>query len=148
MHSYKDADQQISNAGFVDVSKLSFNVLKDKAYRFEAWVIFQSSVTTMGVLIGVNGPSLGTLFARSSKQITAGGTPLAGMFQDAIITAYDTALPLSIAEISQGTNLLHIIQGLVIPAADGTFRVRMSKENVAGNATVKAGSYLKYRQLN
>lgn len=145
--SFKDADQPITNAGFVDVTKLTFPVKKGKAYRFESWVIYQSSVTTMGVQIALNGPALGTLMAKSAKQIAVGGTPLTDMFQEAILTAYDTPLPLAVAEVAQGANLLHTIEGIVIPNADGNFAVRMSKENVAGTATVKVGSYIKYRTM-
>lgn len=143
-----DADQAIASAGFVNINRLSFPLLSGKLYRFEAFLVFQASVTSVGALFGLNGPANPTtLIAKSSRQITVGGTPLAGMFQDSVLTAYDTPLPNSLGEIAATTNLLHIMEGIIVPSAAGTFAVRASKENVAGTVTVKQGSWLKYQQM-
>lgn len=44
--------------------------------------------------------------------------------------------------------MLWELRGVFIPSADGTFALRFNKENVAGTATIKAGSWLRYRVLN
>lgn len=147
---YKAADQAIISAGYVDITGLTFAVLAGKAYSIEAYIVFQSSATAMGVLIGFNGPLSPTLVSiNSRKEITAVATAGTDKFSEAVISAYDTANPASTAEVAQATNLVHQLYGIFVNGVNaGTFAMRLSKENVAGTATIKAGSWLKYRILN
>jgi hypothetical protein len=144
----KTGNQQITSAGFVDITDLTFAVSANTTYHFEAFVIFQSSATAMGVLFGVNGPAITLLFARSQKQITVSGTASTDMFSEAMLTAYDTPLPNSTAEPANNANLLWMVRGVIRCSAGGTFALRFSKENVAGTATIIAESFLKYRQIS
>ena len=143
------SDTSISAAGFVNIAGCTFAVTAGKTYHFEGFVVFQSSATAMGVLFGVSGPASPTLLAAvSRKQVTVGGTPSASMFMEAILVVYDTALPASTAEPAANTNQVWQVRGVIKPSASGTFALRMSKENVVGTATAKAGSHLKYRQMD
>lgn len=144
----KTADQQITAAGFVDISGLTFAVDAGQPYHFEGFVIFQSSATTCGALFAVNGPASPTLLAvRSMKQVTTPGTASTDMYSEATLTAYDTPLPNSTAEPAANTNLIWHVVGTFVPSASGTFALRFSKENVAGTITVKAHSWLRYRAI-
>jgi len=147
---FKASDQAITSAGFVDITSLGFAVASNKAYAFEFYLVYQSSATAMGVLIGVNGPASPALLSASSrKPITTPGTASTDMFSEAVLSAYDTAIPLSTSEINQATNLVHTLRGVFFNGSTaGTFTPRLSKENVAGTATIKAGSFGFYRLLN
>jgi len=141
------SDQPLSTAGFTDITGLKFAVAAQSNYPFEAFIIYQTSATAMGVRFAVNGPASPNLvMVRSQKQLTVGGTPSSDMFSDAILTAYDTPLHVSLMEPAATTNLLCMMRGVITTGSSGgVFALRFDKENVAGTATVKAGSFLKYR---
>lgn len=147
---FKAGDQAITSAGFVDVTGLSFSVAAGKAYLIEAHIVFRTSATAMACLLGFNGPASPTRISLlSRKEITAVATAGTDKMSEAVISAYDTANPLSTAEIAQNADLLHTFKGVFFNGANaGTFALRMSKENVAGTHTVMAGSWLRYRLLN
>ena len=142
--------QDITNAGFVDITGLTFAVAVNKAYQFEFFVVFRSSATAMGVLFGLNGPANPTrLYGLSRKQITTPATPSTDMFSEARLAAYDTPLPASAAEPIQASDLVWHCRGVFFNGANaGTFAARFSKENVAGTASIMPGSFGKYRLLN
>src|SRR3990167_7697447 len=147
---YKTAYQAITSAGYVNISDLTFAVAAGKAYLIEAYIVFQSSATAMGTLLAFNGPASPTLVSiLSRKEITAIATAGTDKFSEAVISAYDKANPVSTATIAQAANLLQEFRGVFVNGTNaGTFALRMSKENVAGTHTVKAGSWLRYRLLN
>lgn len=147
---FKSSDQQISSAGWVDISGMNFSVLSSKAYYIEAHIVYQTSATAMGVRIGVNGPASPTLLSLlSRKEITAIATAGTDKFSEAVISAYDTANPNSTSEIANNANLLHSFSGIFFNGLNtGTFTFRLDKENVAGTGTIKAGSFMRYRLLN
>lgn len=144
---YKTADQTISSTSFADITGLTFPVTAG-VYRFRAQIIHQTDNTARGNQFAVNGPTLTTLFAKSSKQATAGGTGSTDMFTDAIITAYDTANPASTTEVAATTNLLCTIEGIVQVSATGTFALRAKRSSATGSGTVKAGSNVDLERLD
>jgi len=148
---YKSADQSISAAGWVDISGMTFPVVANGAYLIEAYILFQTSTTAMGVWFGFNGPASPRLaHLVFSKEITAVATAGTDKFSEVGGTAYDTAYPTAAtSEIAQATNLLLKIRGVFVNGPNaGTFALRLNKENVSGTATVKEGSWLRYRKLN
>jgi hypothetical protein len=139
-------DTPITSAGFVDIAGLTFAVTSGNTYEFDGFVRFTTSTTAMGVLFGVNGPSLTTLCAQSRKQITVGGTASTDMFSEAILTAYDTPLPNSTSEAETAAQVWRVT-GTIKCSASGTVALRMSKENVAGTATALTGSFLRWQKI-
>lgn len=147
---YKSAQQDITVAGFVDISGLTFSVAANKAYAISAYIIFQSSVTTMGVLVGINGPaSPARVSIRSRKEITAVATAGTDKFSEAVLSTYNVANPNSTAEIAANTDLVYEFDGVFVNGVNaGTFAMRLSKENVAGTGRIMPGSWLSYKLLN
>jgi hypothetical protein len=145
----KTADQAITSSGWISVTDLSFTMTANKTYRLRGTVIFQSSTTAMGVLIGYTGPAATINALCVSKQVTVGGTAAATMFQDAVGVANDTAQPNSTAEPAANTNQVWFIDGMYqCGGSGGTFAIRFNKENVAGTATIKIKSYLNYKLMD
>lgn len=148
--SFKSADQASGLATFVDVSSLTLPVAANEALWVKWFIIYQSVITTTGARFAVNGPAAPSLlFMRSRKQTTIGTAASTDNFSDGILTAYDTALPASIAEPAQAVNLLCEIEGVFINGANaGTLAARMQSEIAGSNITAKAGSFVLYRRLN
>jgi hypothetical protein len=147
---YKGADQTITSAGYVDITGMTFAVAAGKAYSIEAHIVFRTSDVLMGVLIGFNGPASPALASIvSRREITAVATAGTDKFTEAVISAYNTSNPVSVGEIAANANLVQRFVGVFVNGVNaGTFALRLSKENVTGTATIKAGSWLKYRLLN
>jgi hypothetical protein len=141
-------DLPFTAQAFNDITGLSFAVAANGIYRFRAVVYFQTSVTTTAAQLGINGPTLTKLTMRSSKQIGVGATESTDMFQDAIITAYNTADPASTAEPSQTTDLVYNLEGIIQCSAAGTVILRMAKDVAAGTITVKAGSHIEFQRVD
>lgn len=140
--------QEFTATAFANITALTFPVLANGVYKFKAFIVFQTSVTTTAARIGVNGPTLTTLAALSRKQITAGGTASTDMFSEAILSAYDTALPASTDEIEATKDLIQEIEGTIVCSANGTVAIRMSKDVEAGTITVRPGSFLEFKRLD
>jgi len=146
----KTADQAFTSTTlFVSDASLMIPVAANTDYVFSFFIIFQSAATTTGARFALSGPAGFTLlFVESKKQITVGGTASTDMFSTAIITAYDTAAPVSTAEIAANTNLYHRFEGIFRNGATaGNLVLRVQSEVVASAITVKVGSYVRYRAV-
>lgn len=146
----KTADQAISSAGFVNVTDLGFTADASGVYFVKGFIMYQSSATTMGVLLSFNGPASPTkMRIHTAKELTAVATAGTDKFSEVVATAYDTPNPNSTAEIAAGADLLFWFEGVFVNGANaGTFTLRLSKENVAGTATIMANSYMQYQKIN
>lgn len=147
---YVSTQQDITAAGFVDITNLTFAVAANKAYAIMAHIIYQSSSTAMGVTFGVNGPASPARNAiMTRKMIIAPTTPGTDQMSTGMTAAYDTPLPNSVGEPSQVIDLVTEYSGTFLNGANaGTFALRFSKENVAGTASIMPGSWMKYKLLN
>lgn len=136
---YNASGQNITAAGFVDVTGMTFSVAANKAYFVEAYVIYTTSSSAMGCRFGINGPTSPTAVAMT---VIKGQAAVTGF-----MTAYDTADPNSISE-GATSNQPFFMRGLFVNGANaGTFALRMDKENVAGTFTIVAAS-MRYKLLN
>jgi len=146
----KTADQAITVAGFVNVTDLGFTADASGVYFVKGFIMYQSSATTMGVLLSFNGPASPTkMRIHTAKELTAVATAGTDKFSEVVATAYDTPNPNSTAEIAANTDQLFWFEGVFVNGANaGTFTLRLSKENVAGTATIMANSYMQYQKIN
>lgn len=138
----KTANQDITSAGWVDVTGLSFAVVDGGYYRYHAFLVYQVSTISMAIFFGVNGPT-GTNRALHRKKVSV-GISVDG-FTEQHLNAFDTSL-VTTGEPSTG-ECLYTIEGSFVATADGTFTIRLDKENVVGTGTVLAGSILEYRRV-
>ncbi|HUV85444.1 MAG TPA: hypothetical protein VMV86_07030 [Methanosarcinales archaeon] len=137
----------VSNAttNFADVTGLTFNMLANKDYIFEAWLIFQSSSTSVGIKFAVNGPASPVAIVNIchipiALTLYASCAMLASR-------AYDTGTP-SVSVDTKDANLLCKMDGIVRNGNNaGALTVRFAAE-AAGTVKVMTGSVLRYRQTN
>lgn len=139
------ADVANSTTTFADITGLSFAVVANKTYIFEAWLIFQSSTSTVGIKVAGNGPASPTAFVLNAHipiniTLYASDSMLASR-------AYDTGTP-SVSVDTINANLLCEVRGILRNGASaGTFALRFAAE-AAGTVTIKAGSVLRYKQVD
>lgn len=145
---YASADVVNATTSFADVTGLTASLQAGKKYAFEAMLFHQTNATTTGAQFGVNIGAVPTqLNLSASQQITASVTN-ATYGSSAMVTARDTAAV--VETTGPGTNnFLAWLTGFIIPSADGTFAIRCASEvAVASGLTVKAGSWLRIREVD
>jgi hypothetical protein len=123
-----------------DVTGLSFLVLASKAYYFKFYINYSAANTSTGSRFSISGPAFASLCYMSEYSLTATTTT-----RNANVINYD--LPATTNTTSGqlvGNNA--VIEGYIIPSADGTVIARFASEG--GSAiTAKAGSVVYYQQL-
>lgn len=128
-----------------DITGLSFNVLAGNRYYFKFVINYSSAANTTGARFSISGPtSPFSLNYTSEYSLTATTTT-----RNANNISYDlpAASNASSAQaITFGGNLA-IIEGFIIPSADGTVIGRFASEVANSAITAKAGSVVYYQQL-
>lgn len=131
-----------------DITGLNFPVVNGGSYAFRARVPYKVSASAEGARFGTNSPATSFRMIESIKQVvdirTTGSTDA---MSHAILTANDTAVPLSVSEPLTNTNLLWQCEGTFIASADGTFTLRASKESTSNILSILPTAWLEWRQL-
>lgn len=130
---------------FADITGLSFTMVANKDYIFEAWILFQSNTAATGIKFAGNSAAAATAFGLLAH------IPIALTLYASCVTlaarAYDTGTP-SVSVDATNSNLLCKIDGLVrCGASGGTFALRFAAETT-GVVKIMTGSVLRYRQTN
>ena len=148
-YGYVSVQQDITSAGFVDITNCTFPIAANEAYRAEWYIPYQTSTTAMGVLFGVNGPSSPTRISfATAKQTTVNTAGATTLFTFGHLIAYDTPVPNATSEPAQAADLVYEGKGVIVNGANaGTFALRLSKENVAGTASIMPGAWMSVRRL-
>jgi hypothetical protein len=126
-----------------DVTGLSFSVLNGKTYRFEFNIIYTAAATTTGSRWSINGPSTPTYLTYES---TYSLTTTTATF-NAHLQAYDSPAASNATSATTGNNLA-FINGVIRPSADGTLIARFASEVSSSAIVAKAGSSVRYQQLD
>lgn len=141
----KTSDQTTASTAYVDVTGLSFSVSANTDYAFTFYVVIQSSGTTNGYGVSLNGPAAPTALSyRTEYQASAeanGTEYTASTYRHD--TAYD-AMPAMISTQAANTDRYVQITGRLRNGANaGTLTVRAVSET-ALNITVMRGSWGTY----
>lgn len=133
-----------SSATAVDVTGLEFTPTASKTYEFEAVLRLRTATATVGPRPGLAWPT-GTTDGVAGIDMTSSATArlLANGNPNAAILAAVGGLPNTTQSYPAW------ITGNVTMGASpsGTVKVQMATETAGTNVTVKAGSYLKYREI-
>lgn len=129
------SDIYIYGTTLADVTGLSFSLTANTTYAYKFYVIWQSTKTTDGIAISMNGPTeVYTLYHITimSDVWSATTSNIFGRTWDeaTATTSIDTA----------DVNCIAIIEGKCCCSAAGTLIVRVASENASGKITVKQGS--------
>lgn len=125
-----------------DITGLSFPVTAGQRYYFKFVILYNSAVTTTGSRWAINGPAAPTsLMYNSEYSLTLTTSTRNGM-----VAAYDSPATANTSSASGQSNLA-LIEGYIVPSADGTVIGRFASEISASAITAKAGSILYWQQL-
>lgn len=137
----KGADTPNSTTTLADVVGLSFTALANKTYIIETWLRWDTSATTVGIKLAVNGPA-GPAFVS-----TCWFTPITTTTnQGNGGNAYDVGGIVASAAFTTN-NLAKLYCLFRNGNTQGTFVVRFAAETT-GTVTAKIGSVLRYRQVD
>lgn len=138
------ADFVTSSATAVDVTGLAFTPAEGKTYEFEAVLRLRTATATVGPRPGLAWPT-GTTDGVAGINMTSSATArlLVNGNPNAALLAAVGGLPNTTQSYPAW------ISGNVTMGASpsGTVKVKMATETAGTNVTVKAGSYLKYREI-
>jgi hypothetical protein len=134
----KTADQSnSSNTTLADVTDLLFPVEATGLYVFEFNLFVVAAATTTGLVIAVNGPTIGA--GRIKYGYVTNPTATSAFSGSA--NAYDTAL-VSTGVLSTTVGVLHQVKGVFKAGATaGNLQLRMRSEISGSNATIQQDSH-------
>lgn len=143
--SVTTGDASNATTAFADVTGLTFEMLANKTYIIEAWLIFQSNTAGTGIKFALNGP------ASPAAVLMLAHIPIALTLYASCVTlasrAYNTGTP-SVSVDTINANLMCKIDGIVRNGnTGGTLAIRFAAETT-GTVKVMTGSVLRYRQVD
>lgn len=131
-----DVTDSAGAATYADCTGLSFAVTSGTRYNFYALIWYTSAATTTGSKWAINGPATTNMAYTSRYTLTA--TSVTTNF----VTAYDTPSAANATSLTAGN--IAIVEGTILPSANGTVIVRFATEVDTSAVICKAGSTLEY----
>lgn len=126
-----------------DVTGLSFAVTSGRTYRFKFVAQYSAAATTTGSRWSINGPATTFLQYRSEYSLTATSRTI----NEGLGGAYDAPAASNTDSPSTSARNMAIVEGTIIPSANGTLILRFASE-VAGSAiTASANSYVEWEEV-
>lgn len=122
---------------------LSFAVTSGVTYRFRALIVFRTAALTTGIKLGVTTPAFTVFTGNCSIPFAADGA--GGIWHGFLTTSGDSVTSTGVPAIN--TDLLAVMDGLIVPSANGTVQVQHATEVAASAATIRRGSTLSYKAL-
>lgn len=123
-----------------DVTGLSFAVTSGNKYWFKFVITYTSAATTTGSRWAISGPATAYLAYVSNYSLTA----TSWTFNS--VVAYDTPAACN-ATSAATTGNTAVIEGIIVPSANGTVIARFASEVSNSAITAKAGSFVEYLQV-
>jgi hypothetical protein len=124
------------------ITDLDFPVESGERYHFRFVIPFTAAATTTGKRFSITGPASPTFLAYESRYHLTGTTQTVNFG----LTAYD--LPAAADASSLTTGNLAVIEGVIIPSANGTVSARFASEVSNSAITAKAGATVQYTKLS
>lgn len=121
-----------------DVAGLSFPVVSGQRYWFRFIIHYNAAATTTGSRWSINGPAVTDLNYSSQYSLT---TTTVTINQG--LSAYDTPAASNASSSVAGSNMA-IIEGFILPSADGTVIARFASGVGASAITALRGSMVQY----
>ena len=127
-----------------NVTGLEFSILNGKLYDFEFVCIYTAAATTTGSRWCVNASAgaATNLSLTSEYSLTTTTTT-----RNALIQAFDSPAASNATSATTGNNVARM-RGTIRATADATFRARFASEVASSAIVCKAGSFVRYRQVD
>jgi hypothetical protein len=142
------ANADVSANTLADVTGLSFPLVLGKQYWVKVLINFTTPASTTGSRWTVSTPNCTRLALREDISLGTATSTLVPRITDDGAPASATATSTSaVANKNTAPGGVVFMEGLVIPAADGTFQVQFASAVSASAVTAKAGSYIEYTEI-
>lgn len=127
-----------TSTGLANVTGLSFAVTAGTLYRFTFFIAYRTAATTTGARFGVTLPAV-TTFAATTRLAGFAADGTDSEFTGALTTSGDSAMSTAVAAAS--TDYLAVVEGVLLPSANGTLQLQAATEVNASAVTVRNGSH-------
>jgi len=134
------ADTANSTTTLADATGLSFPVEANKDYLIEGFILWDTSATSVGIMLSATAPASPTYLAGHYITDAANGTPDSSSFNANNVVVTTSASPFTSGNIARLGCILRNGSNA------GTFQIRFAAETT-GTVTIKAGSILRYRVI-
>jgi len=137
-----DATQDTANAtaNLADAVGLAFNALANSLYIIEVFLIWDTSVATVGIKVSATASGSPTLTRGHFVADAAAGTPDSSTYNANDVVTTTSASPYT----AGGCGMLHAV--LKTSGSASTWQLRFAAETT-GTITIKIGSTLRYRKV-
>jgi hypothetical protein len=131
-HVYLTSGQTFTSTTPADVTGLSFSVTSGRHYHYEFICLVRTDTTACGVVFTVTIPTFTNFGGAVSLNIAADGT--AAEFVGAITSSGDQVV--GTAMVATGTDYVAIVEGIIVPSANGTLQLQCARETNASSPTI------------
>ena len=139
MATYVDhltADETGATTATLANTSLSFAVTNGVYYAFRFYVLWRSTVLTVGIKLGLTTPTF-TVFGANVRILTS-AEGAAAELQGSITASGGSVLGTTALAIN--TDYMAVIEGVILPSADGTLMVQYAAETTGATVTMRQGS--------
>jgi hypothetical protein len=130
------ADQTFNSATPANVTSLVFPVVSGRYYSFRFTTLVRSDTLTVGIRSTVTTPTF-TIFGATACTIFA-ADGAGAEFCGAITASGDAVIPTAVPAIN--TDYVLVIEGTILPSANGNVQVQAATETGTTVVTVRQGS--------
>ena len=117
-------------------TSLVLDAFNGKRIDFQFNILYQSSVTTTGIKLGLSIPA--NFFFSATVKMISGLDGTSAAFEGALTINGDSVVSTQVPVAN--TTYLAEIKGTIMPSEDGIIRVTFGSEVASGQVTIKAGS--------
>jgi hypothetical protein len=117
---------------------LSFSVVAGTYYRFKFLALYRSAATTTGIKVSVSIPSATVFSAVANCPVSTAADTTAGIFRGHITSSGDAVT--GTGTPAAGTTFIAEVEGMLLPAVDGTLQFQYASEVSGSTVTLKQGS--------
>ena len=139
MATYVDhltADETGATTATLANTSLNFAVTSGVYYAFRFYVLWRTTLATVGLKLGLTTPTFTVFGAQVRIMILATGT--ASELQGSIIASGGSVSGTDAA--ATNTDYIAVIEGVILPSATGTLMVQYAAETTGATVTMRNGS--------
>jgi len=133
------ADETGATTATLQNTSLSFAVTNGTYYMFRFYVVWRSTSTTVGIKIALTFPAVTAFAAIARLPIQTGSAGTSGGELQGSLTSSGEFIIVT-ASAAANTDYLGVIEGTILPSADGTLLLQYAAETTGATVTVKRGS--------
>ena len=130
------ADQTKADATLINVTNCSFALTAGAYYKFQFLIPFRSTVSTVGLKIGLTFPTVTVQACTAQIPIAAAGA--GGVLQGYIVASGGSVLGTAVPAIN--TDYLAVVDGFILPSANGTLQLQFAAETTGATVTCRNGA--------